>query len=849
MHRQLIIALVLVLVVIGDVVSVTPVYARKKPKKTPEQLAKESRAAAARKKSDRETLAGAPLDLRAHPVQKSGRGWTELSHDWTLGPTGARGWMWSTPMNENTTRPARQILVTEVETGSPADGVLKIGDVILGVGDKAFDSDARVVLGQAIVQAETIAAKGVLRLMRWRSGRTANVEITIKVMGSYSKTSPYDCPKTQKIIDNACAFLVKKAESQGDLGSGITGALNALGLLATGRPEYLPLVKKTASMVAAKPPAAKGLENWGNGFSNLLLTEYHLATRDKSVLPAIRAYTARIIRAQSVMGNWGHSYRNKVTGSCPGYGALNAAGQTCLISMILADKCGISDPLLNNAILRSLRFFSSFTGKGAIPYGDHAPADSDRNGKSSQAAIYFDLAGRKVDATWHAKLSVISYGRRELGHTGNFFSFVWGPLGAARCGERAYAAHLKQLHWFYDLERRWDGSMRYQGRPGARIKGHKYGKWDCTGARLLMLCYPLRKVYITGRQDTVVDPLPSSEVAAMIRGGREDFDKRSRSELLSGCESWYPYERAACAEKLAELGDKEIPALIAKLSKGDYRIRAGACLTLAAFGPKAARATEPLARQLDVRDVNLRIAALKALKAIGKGARPAVPRILALARTKIAGDPYQLVKREIVTTLFGGKNKWKSFGLLHAKSGGFDGQDRKAIVMALKSILTDVDHNWDLRAIPEAFEQLAKWDVRELAPIIPHVVDLVRKPRTSGMMGAGHLPRAGFELLGTLGVKEGLDAWVDRIDGPDMNWWPVAHSKCMPRIAGYYGVYAKRYLSRLRAIKGKSPVFNPKKKDDLHKQVDAALAGAIADIEKTTAVRKLVSMRELRLAK
>ena len=52
-------------------------------------------------------------------------------HDWTLGPTGARGWIWGWNLE---TADARQILITEVAEGSPAEGNLEVGDVVLGVG-------------------------------------------------------------------------------------------------------------------------------------------------------------------------------------------------------------------------------------------------------------------------------------------------------------------------------------------------------------------------------------------------------------------------------------------------------------------------------------------------------------------------------------------------------------------------------------------------------------------------------------------------------------------------------------------------------------------------------------------
>ena len=61
-------------------------------------------------------------------------------HDWNLGATGARGWMYSERL---VTDLARQIAVTEVAPGSPADGQLAVGDVILGVGSEPFSGDPR----------------------------------------------------------------------------------------------------------------------------------------------------------------------------------------------------------------------------------------------------------------------------------------------------------------------------------------------------------------------------------------------------------------------------------------------------------------------------------------------------------------------------------------------------------------------------------------------------------------------------------------------------------------------------------------------------------------------------------
>ena len=67
-----------------------------------------------------------------------------FKHDWNLGATGARGWMFPDKL---VTTDARQIKITKVAKGSPADGVLAVDDVILGVGGKPFSYDPRTEWG------------------------------------------------------------------------------------------------------------------------------------------------------------------------------------------------------------------------------------------------------------------------------------------------------------------------------------------------------------------------------------------------------------------------------------------------------------------------------------------------------------------------------------------------------------------------------------------------------------------------------------------------------------------------------------------------------------------------------
>jgi hypothetical protein len=112
-------------------------------------------------------------------------------------------------------------------------------------------------------------------------GQTGPVTLQLKVLGTYSQTAPIKCPKTAKVIDAACQSIVSRIGTgakgeRSSLGEGIDSMINGLGLLATGRAEFLPLVKAQAAKVVAIPPVQDALCTWYFAYRNLFLCEYFL---------------------------------------------------------------------------------------------------------------------------------------------------------------------------------------------------------------------------------------------------------------------------------------------------------------------------------------------------------------------------------------------------------------------------------------------------------------------------------------------------------------------------------------------------------------------------------------------
>ena len=742
------------------------------------------------------------------PVPDLTKGGTkDDKHDWTLGPTGARGWIWAWRLE---TTDSRQILITHVDKGSPADGVLQIGDVILGVNGHPFADDARKCFGRAITEAETAENNGILKLIRWRNGTQRHVRLTLRVMGTYRDTAPFGCAKSEKILAAACRHIARHMKG------GIDGKINALALLASGKSDYLGLVRDYARK--AGPPDLKlklfggqGMASWHWGYTNLFLTEYYLATGDRAVLPAIREHATKIAQGQSGVGSWGHGMAwpqlnaGRLHGSLGGYGALNQAGLVCHLSLVLARQCGVKDEAVARAIERANRFFGFYIGKGAIPYGDHRPGwpVHDDNGKNSIGAVLFDLQGHAAGARFFSSMTVASYGERERGHTGNYFSFLWGPLGASRAGPAAAAAFLKEQRWYYDLARRWDGSFRYQGAAGMAGGEHKYGGWDCTGAYALAYALPLRKLHITGKGTRKANELAGAELSDVVAAGRgfsswhmglEPYRRRSVDQLLVCLRSWSPAVRHRAAQALAEKPGDFVPPLARMLGSGDLDARYGACQALGALKGRAAAAVPALIEALSHRSIWLRAQACYALASIGEPARRAVPEMLKLAVRDDKGDPREFTQRYLAFCLFYPGGALRMVGLI-ARS--LEGVDRRLLYPAVERLLRN-DDGRARGAVGSVYKQLS---YEELEPILPAIVRAIKEPAPSGVMFASGIRLRGLELLARHRIREGMPLCLEVME---IEKWGKRHriTECL-KILGTYGGAAKAVLPQLRQLEQK----------------------------------------------
>ncbi len=768
-------------------------------------------------------------------------GQPDKGHDWTLGSTGARGWMWGW---KGHTTDARQILVTSVAPGSPADGVLRKGDVILGVDGRPFDADARILFARAVAAAESEAGKGRLRLARWRDEVSENVEVKLPVMGTYSATAPLDCAKSRQILARACRAIAERGfkDRRGALQVSIANDMNALLLLASGDETHAPLVAEYARKVAEHQPG--GHVSWGYAYDTLFLAEYALATRDESVMAGLRRLALDIARGQSGVGTWGHSFA-RPDGILNGYGCMNQPGIVLTLAMALAREAGVRDQFLEQAIHKGARFIRWYVDKGAVPYGDHDPWPwHEDNGKCSSAAVLFDLLGDREAAAFFSRMAAAAHGERESGHTGNFFNVLWALPGVARAGPHALAAYFREQSWYYDLMRGWDGRCPHQGIPGEA--GDNYTGWDCTGAYLLGFALPLRKIYLTGKKAFVTQPLSREEAEEAIAAGRDFtywdwgrktcYDGRSLEALFAGLSSWSPAVRKRSAIALAKREGDLVPRLLKMLDGADRYSRYGACEALGCLGARADAAGDRVRALLADRDPWMRHLAAEALPRMGPAVRTAsAPDLLRAAdRKDRAGDPRGRVQGTLAEALFApgpGKRGPKSI-----LSGSLEGVDRTLLYAAMRALLRNEDGR--IRSLAAAaYRNLSQQDV---AVLLPDIVEAIRRPAPSGEMFADGVRLAGLDLLSRLRIREGMDLAVELME-PDRWGRGERIPRCAAALAAYGG-NAKGHVPRLRGIR--EAVIKRDRQEREKSKPAVALEKCIAAIEGDASPPPLRGMEE-----
>jgi hypothetical protein len=395
-------------------------------------------------------------------------------------------------------QPAFTMWVGTIEPGSPAEaaGGLKKGQVIESInGESLKDIDPRIQLGRIIEKAE--ATDGIVKFAI--KGEASPVIVKIPVLGSYSKTWPLDCPKSDKIVRQFADYLAKPGNQKGFADIGM------LFLLSTGEDKDIAPVREWVHGMIGKEPSPYA---WVLGFGGIPLCEYYLRTGDSAALPVIQKWVDVATRGEYLDGWAG---RGGVCAVTYGNGHLNAGGTAVVTFLMLAKECGanVNDSLLQRVLVHFFRY----AGRGTNPYGDDRPETSFvDNGKNGNLAFAMAAAASLTpegENSIYAKARDISamtsfYTTTHMlhGHTGGGIGELWrssamGLLAASKPAQ--YREFMDGRRWHYELSRRFDGTFAILG--GARYDNPEWG-----AGYALTYTIPRKTLRITGAASPFAKP-------------------------------------------------------------------------------------------------------------------------------------------------------------------------------------------------------------------------------------------------------------------------------------------------------------------------------------------------------
>ncbi|MDT8390349.1 MAG: DUF6288 domain-containing protein [Lentisphaeria bacterium] len=481
-----------------------------------------------------------------------------------LGPTGLR----VTPFGPN-------LFVNNAYAGSPADGRILHGDYLYAVNGKPFvksgDKDIYLQIADAITEAEkgkrpfggadprshqdattglsdstgrngsplksnavTEEANGLISFDLLRKDKKMTVELQLEVLGTYSVTAPYNCPKTDRIVANAEAYLAR-------YGGVVPGHpafadADAMFLLAAGSPEYQGLVRRHVYNRIAKTdlntpidPDGRASQGgpWDLSADILLISEYYLATGDKAVLPYLRhkcdGLTSIQIRPLDEEGPWPEvqpgqtgGWRHNFYGGAK-YGTMPAIGVPAAIGYHLAREAGVQYDFVGYE--RAAQWFLHNGAKvGSIGYGYHATPvttgnnpDPERlregnlgagNGGVGGAAILFDLRGDGPVARTCSLVATHTYNNTWYAHGGHFWLNLYTPLGAKVAGRKQFEFFMKGNRGYQELHRMHDHSRQQDRVFGA--------------GQYLAYVAPRERLRILGAHESVFAPNPPAALAPAL---------------------------------------------------------------------------------------------------------------------------------------------------------------------------------------------------------------------------------------------------------------------------------------------------------------------------------------------
>jgi hypothetical protein len=433
----------------------------------------------------------------------------------------------------------KALLVKYVLPKTPAQKVIQIDDLVIGVNGKKFrkphlNGYGKEVFGaqgpieelaEALEACQAKSATGKLKIMVKRGEEAIDVELDIgKVYGSFAATYPINCPKSDKILGELLDYIAKQQEENGSFGDPVHNTFSALALLNSGEKKYLPDVKRNLRHLCDSIKASDeetrntGLMNWSYMGTAIVLCEYYLITKEKWVLPELEIIRDILYKGQyldmsqinpkvkeshpdsyptgpkQAHGGWGHNP------GFEGYGPIAMITAQGALSYSLMHLCGIE--IDRKRLDAAYAFLKRGTAQnGYVNYGDSAsdPDDWADMGRTGATGIAF-LVHPYGESRQTRKYSDV-IGKHPQSFPDTHASPIMG-MGYEALGANIDPKNFRKLmdanRWWFTMAQCGDETFYYQ--PNRDNSGYdSSARMSASSVVALMFTIPKKNLVITGK--------------------------------------------------------------------------------------------------------------------------------------------------------------------------------------------------------------------------------------------------------------------------------------------------------------------------------------------------------------
>ena len=534
---------------------------------------------------------------------------TRINERWA-GPLGIFCGMWRARQRSDDQMYIKQLLVQSIDKGSPADGILEVGDVILGAdGTGAAEVPlfegapwTMIPIAEAITEAEA-RDPALLKLLIWRevkeapkavqapvkekslddlildesdnkgsslldveeikipqaspqrqgkgkvTGKTFTVTIQLDALGRYSETAPYDCEKSKRILRKGIKALYD-ANKPDKSGFGV------LCFLAADDPTDPNNAKYQAKAKEWVHNLEPGGNPWFSGPKLMALSEYYMKTKDETIFPKLVAQAEHHANGVSWFGTSGHRWSEKRpdgsnNGRIAGYGPITCSGALGFLGLSLAREAGVKSPAVEASHRAQRIFFGHYAFRGGMGYGEHAygigGGGGDYNGKAAMSAIALSLEEDQLD-----KAKFFTRGATLASYSIRQYAHGGSFFGQVWHPIGAIQGGVKAANLqFREIGWHLDLKRRWDNTRIYDSSGNDYGDFSHAATALLFYAAPLKQIYLTGRDRHPSLEFTDAEFQEILETKSFDPTKATLQQLVEALPRCYGMLRSRAGAELA----------------------------------------------------------------------------------------------------------------------------------------------------------------------------------------------------------------------------------------------------------------------------------------------------------